>query len=309
MSNSAIICIPTWSTQHHLLSECVQNVRETSGVEPVVWQTAGNVAVARDEASAAMDTEYICFLDTDAFPQEKGWLDRLVRTADETNATIVSPTEVLWFSPTNMRVLGPKVGTSYRYTGVPGVAGMCVLVRRGQGKWDHNIGLTHGELGPCIEDTDFAYSVAAAGGIHMKEPRVHVLHKDRGAPDFDTWSLSHEFLCYRIMALLLQEKWRIKDPVKRAKFFSAIKSVPAGSQRFLASGYSIDDLIACYTPVIENLSGAGKMYQRVIEGMAQSYLRRVNQGIVERWVGRPEVPHELLRDIGGTRKERGTLSS
>ena len=295
----ATICIPTWTTGHHMLMDCVKNVRETTGCEPVVWRTDENVAVARSQATTAMDTEYICFLDTDAFPQEPGWLDRLVQIAEESGADIVSPNEILWFSPSKTEALWPERDKPYVVSGPPTVAGMCVLVRRGKGVWDTHIGLTHGRLGPCIEDTDFAYSIAAQGGRHVKEPRVHVLHKDRGAPDFDTWRLTHEYLCYEIMSELLAYKWKVIPGEERAGFFSGLGSVPGKGQRYLADGYGIKHLIECYAPVAEKIPGRANEALWRIENLAEHHLWTLRHEERQGWKGREDVPEPLTRNIRG----------
>lgn len=289
----ATICIPTWTTGHPMLMACVRNVRATTGGEPVVWRTDANVAVARSQATAALDTDYICFLDTDAFPQERGWLSRLVQTAEETGADIVSPNEILWFSATQLTPLWPDREQPYKIKR-PRVAGMCVLVRRGRGVWDPYIGLTHGRLGPCIEDTDFAFSVAAQGGVHIHEPRVHVYHKDRGTPNYETWMLTHEYLCYQMMSILLQFKWQVIPSDKRASFFSDLGSVPGQGQRYLAEGYTIEHLIECYAPIAERVTGLEKEALWCLENTADRYLM-----MLRREEGRLEMPPEMKRDIRG----------
>lgn len=246
------IVIPVFSTAHYMLQDCVRNVRETTGKEPIVWSSQGNVAVARQEATDRINADALLFLDTDAFPVEKDWHQLMARTMADTGAAIVSPNEILWFSETDQHQIFTDLPDKAFQILQPNVAGMCLLVRKGWGVWDTNIGLTNGLLGPCIEDTDFAHSIQAQGGSHFKNPAVHVLHKDRGAATFDEWQDTDEMCAYRAMVELIGIKWH-PNYGGHHDFFRALKGVPAKPQRSLAPGWNRRDLLNCYLAVAQTL--------------------------------------------------------
>jgi hypothetical protein len=242
---SVSICIPVHTTRHHMLTDCVANVKSTTGLEPVVWEEKDNVAVARRNAAAALDTEYIIYLDTDAFPVEKDWHLAMLRTAEDRQADIVSPREVLCFPGETGPIEPCRLSEPVERKGTPNVAGMCLLVRRGRGVWDTNIGLTAGFLGPCVEDTDFAHSVVAGGGTHWAHPGVTVLHKDRGADSMAEWQRTDEFFCYELMSQYITAKWLFGIP----DLFTDLGKLPAKNQRTLVDKYRVEDLANCFAPI------------------------------------------------------------
>lgn len=254
MTERVTIVIPAPLEGHFLLQDCVANVKATTGMQPVVWETAENVAVARNQAMEEIKTPYICFLDSDAFPQEKDWVRSLVEVADKTRASIVSPVEVLDFGES--RVAYARSGPGPTIIRKPSnCAGMCLLVRRaaGRGRFDPNLGLTCGRIGPCIEDTDFACAIREFGGTHAYHHDVHVLHKDRGTSDMDSWVKTDEFLAYGILSDLIQARWRVEDKELRRRFFDGIGWVPSKTQRMMAPGFTYNDLLECYLPILDKL--------------------------------------------------------
>jgi hypothetical protein len=248
------VCIPVHTTGHPFLVECAKNVRLTTGRDPVVWECPGNVSVNRNQALAGLSSEYVCFLDADAFPIEHGWLDLLVAAADQTRATIVSPVELLQFDngvhsfPVPFKEVTVLPSTANCTT-------MCLLVRRAdvQGFFDENCGLTAGRIGPCIEDTDFANAVQASGGTHAYHPGVHVLHRDRGAATYEDWQRTDEYTCYSVMSELVATKWLPEFAARRKDFFLHLGSVPASDQRHMAPGYGSKHLADCFLPVAADL--------------------------------------------------------
>ena len=261
------VCIPVHTTGHPFLVECAKNVRLTTGRDPVVWECPGNVSVNRNQALAGLSSEYVCFLDADAFPIEKGWLDQLVSAADQTGATIVSPVELLQFDtgvhsfPVPFKEVTVLPSTANCTT-------MCLLVRRAfvQGLFDERCGLTHSRIGPCIEDTDFANAVHASGGTHAYHPGVHVLHRDRGAATYEDWQRTDEYTCYSVMSELVSTKWLPEFATRRKDFFLHLGSVPASDQRHMAPGYGPKHLADCFLPVAADLpSPLSTKLARVIE--------------------------------------------
>lgn len=251
---SVSVVIPVHTTRHPMLLDAVQNVRDTIGLEPVVWETPANVAVARNEAMAAITTDWICFLDSDAFPQEAAWLDTLIQLGESSGTVIVAPHEVLDFGTSRTAFLS-HLTAPVVIDSPTNCAGMCLLVRRDfcAGLFDEHIGLTQGFLGPCIEDTDFAHAVAAKGGALAYHPDVHVLHKDRGTVNLDSWLCTDEALAYRLMSALITAKWHPTTPAStRPSFFREIRAVESRDQRTLARHLTHHDLLDCYLPVVES---------------------------------------------------------
>lgn len=251
---SAEIVIPVHTTLHHLLSACVANVRATVGQDPVVWEEAGNVSLARNAALAAATTEWVCFLDTDAFPQGAGWLDDMVRAAEALDVALLNPREVLDFGTSRYETCS-RIAIPTRIEHPTNCSGMCLLVRRAlcQGIFDPYCGLTSGRLGPCIEDTDAARRCASMGLAAGYAPDVMVLHRDRGAADYEEWTRTDEFFAYSVMSQLLDIKWHARNAAIRDTFFRPLGSLPGRDQRRLAAGYTRRDLLNCYLPVLDAL--------------------------------------------------------
>ena len=248
------IVIPVHTTRHPMLVECVENVRATTGLEPVVWEEDGNVSVARNAALAACDTRWVCFLDTDAFPVGTGWLQRMVTVAEDLDVAILNPREILDFGNVVYDVTN-KIRTPTRIEHPTNCSGMCLLVRRElcNGFFDPFCGLTSGRLGPCIEDTDLALRCRAAGLAGGYVPDVIVLHKDRGAADYEAWTRTDEFYAYSLMSRMLDIKWHPRNAALRENFFQPLGSLPGKDQRRLAHGYNREDLLECFLPVLEQL--------------------------------------------------------
>lgn len=253
MPNAEII-IPVHTTRHHMLLDCIANVRATTGREPIVWEESGNVSVARNAALAATSTEWVCFLDTDAFPQGRNWLDLMVATAETLDVAILNPREVLDFG-TSTYTTYSRIVTPTRVDHPGNCSGMCLLMRRSQclDIFDPFCGLTSGRLGPCIEDTDAARHCALRGLAAGYNPDVIVLHRDRGAADYEAWTRTDEFFAYRVMSLLLDIKWHPRNAALRPTFFQPLQSLPGRDQRRLAHGYTRADLLNCYLPILDAL--------------------------------------------------------
>lgn len=273
-AENAIVVIPVFTTRHYMLAECVRNVRDTTGVEPVVWECPGNVSVARNQALQGTDTKWVCFLDTDAFPVEKDWLQELVRVAELQDATILQPNEIMDFPGGQVTTMSGK--DPIVVPGPRNCATMCLLVNRVAclGLFDEDCGLTAGRLGPCIEDTDFACAVVARGGKVVFHPGIHVLHRDRGAINITEWKQTDEVLCYHFMNTLLEVKWHERNVDIRKGFFRHLGSVPAKDQRHLADGFTAIDLLHCYLPVAADLPGqdsalVAKVLERCLERSPQ----------------------------------------
>jgi len=267
MTNDVTIVIPTHTTAHYMLQDCVKNIRDTTGLEPFVCEDKGNVSVARNRAMRECSTEWVCFVDTDAFPQGKNWINTLITTTERMGASICQPSEVSEFGQVHVRS-ECKLSEPLLIDNPTNCAGMCLLVKRADcaGLFDEHCGLTAGFLGPCIEDTDFALHVGHLGLKMVYDPRVEALHKDRGAATLDAWRETDEHAAYRIMNLMLKAKWNSADDSFRAGFFSGIGMVPAKDQRTLADGYGRDDLLACYAPMIERFPEASRApVQRFLE--------------------------------------------
>jgi hypothetical protein len=132
-------------------------------------------------------------------------------------------------------------------------ATMCLLVRRSkcEGLFDENCGLTAGFLGPCCEDTDFARAVNSIGGKHAYHPGVEVIHSDRGTFTYSQWKRTHEFAAYLMMSRLLDAKWHPLCSETRKQFFSKLGRVPSKDQRTLATGYTMNDLLDAFLPVVD----------------------------------------------------------
>lgn len=264
------IVIPVPKTSHPMLQDCIANIRETTGLEPTVVDKGKNVAIARNLATKQSKADWICFVDTDAFPQGKGWIDKMIDTGEIYKASIVSPNEILVFDGNSQHVLCSRTGRFLKNPDdQPAVAGMCLLVRRGCGTWDENAGLSNGYIGPCIEDTDFAYSIKAEGGIHAIDARVDVLHKDRGASSLKEWSMTDEFLAYQIMAILIDRKWKVHD----RDFFKGLKKVQAADNkggrgsRYMADGKTIEDLMRAYEKIFDKLPDADSIKNKMLHRM------------------------------------------
>lgn len=263
------IVIPVHTTRHHMLMDCVRNVRETTGTEPVVWESAGNVAVARNEALDQVDSEWICFLDTDAFPQEQDWHRTLLEAARNSGALIANPFEVFDFG-THLETR--ERGESKVIRMPDNCGGFCLLVNRSccSTRFDENIGYESDFLGPCLEDTEFAKSVAGEGGKMLLDTSVTVLHRDRGVADMQEFFLSHEGFCYTVIGDLINFKHRLGN----RDLFKGIGKVP-GVGRYLAEGYGRDELLECFAPVIENLPEKMRSpVQRHIELISSSHFRQ-----------------------------------
>ncbi len=257
------IVIPVHTTRHYMLMDCVRNVRETAGVEPVVWESPGNVAVARNEALDGVDAEWVCFLDTDAFPQEANWHRTLLDAARSAGVAIANPFEVFDFGT---HLENRPRGKSSIEAQPGNCGGFCLLVNRaGCGaRFDENIGYESDFLGPCLEDADFACSVAEAGGRMLLETSVTVVHRDRGVADMDEFLRSHEGYCYEVVGELIRFKHHLGLP----GLFKGIGKVP-GVGRYLASGYGRDALVECFAPVISKLPEAMRSpVQRHVENLA-----------------------------------------
>ena len=238
------IVIPTYAATQKGVAECVENVRRTTGITPIVeCRPDLNVAEARGVAQKRSAAEFVCFLDVDAFPQTTGWLERMVNFAIEKNCGIVSPNEV-WVCdngreyPFHDSNDAPKdLSTQMN------VAGMCLLTRQDIGRWDRYVGLKHGFLGGCVEDTDFAHSVQIEyGRSHWCLPDVIVHHVDRSVQDIDAFMLTDESMGFQITTHLIAVKWLSVPPDKRDVFFKKLKYLPCGrDQRTLAEGHDILD--------------------------------------------------------------------
>jgi hypothetical protein len=244
---SISICIPVQSTGHPMLVDCVKNIKQTTGIDPIVWSDGDNVAVARKRITESVDTEYLIFVDTDAFPVEENWHLSMMNLAIKEKASIVTPIEYFAFD-SEIKQITRKKNQPYKQI-EPDAPGMCLLVKRGCGTWDTNIGLTNGFLGPCVEDKDFAMSIAADGGAHFIDTNVSVMHKDRGMPTYQDWLHCHEFLCYMLVSHYIQIKWMYNNP----NMFAGLGRVPAQGKRTLADGYTIDNLLECFNPVADNV--------------------------------------------------------
>lgn len=248
------IVIPVHTTRHHLLAECVANVRNTVGREPIVWEEAGNVSVARNAALAATDTEWVCFLDTDAFPVGNTWIEQMIATAESLDVAILNPCEILDFG-TSTHISTSRITVPTRIDNPTNCSGMCLLMKRSlcQDAFDPFCGLTSGRLGPCIEDTDMARRCASLGLALGYAPDVKVFHRDRGAADYDAWTHTDEFFAYNVMSTLLDIKWHPKNSSLRDTFFLPLLSLPGRDQRRLAHGYTREDLLNCYLPILDAL--------------------------------------------------------
>ena len=272
-----IICIPVYDTTEPLLVDCIKNVRDTTGADPVVWESKENVSIARSDAINSIDADHIIFLDSDAFPQEKNWHLRMSEVAELTHAGIVSPREVLFFSDSEQVEMPQRSNKQQiiEMIGTPNVAGMCLLVQKNIGTWDRSFGLSKGFLGPCIEDTDFAFSIYNEGRKHVKVLDVSVLHKDRGFKTMAEWEVSDEFLCYEIMSELLSFKWSIKDKVERSQFFSGIGKVPCGkNSRMLADGYDLNKLMECFEPVLSKITSLNEFARSMMQHMVLDMIEK-----------------------------------
>lgn len=261
------IVIPVHTTRHPMLMECVRNVRETTGTEPVVWESPGNVSVARNGALDAVDAKWVCFLDTDAFPQGRDWHLTLMRSAEADCVSIANPNEVFDFG-THTTALGSR---RMVIDSPDNCGGFCLLVDRTNvtGRFDENIGYESDFLGPCLEDTDFAKTVCEHGGTMLLEPSVTVLHRDRGTADVLEFINSHEGFCYAVVSSLID----MKHHLGLADLFSGIGKVP-GCGRYLADGYTKDRLIECYAPVLANLPEKCRPgMQRHIELLSTQFFR------------------------------------
>ena len=257
------IVIPVHTTRHYMLMDCVRNVRETAGVEPVVWESPGNVAVARNEALGQVDAEWVCFLDTDAFPQERNWHTTLLDAARNAGVQIANPFEVFDFGT---HLDDRPRGTTRVVPRPENCGGFCLLVNRAScaTRFDENIGYESDFLGPCLEDADFACSVGEAGGSLLLETSVTVIHRDRGVANLREFFGSHEGFCYAVVGELMRFKHHLGMP----DLFEGIGKVP-GVGRYLASGYGRDDLIECFAPVISKLPEAMRSpVQQHVENLA-----------------------------------------
>jgi len=238
------IVIPTYANDQAGVAECVENVRRTTGLTPIVeCQPGMNVAEARGFAQERSAAEFVCFLDVDAFPQTPGWLDRMVAFAVENDCGIVSPNEV-WVCDDGREYPFHDVNAAPKdISKQMNVAGMCLLTRRDVGRWDRYVGLKHGFLGGCVEDTDFAHSVQIEfGRSHWCLPDVIVHHVDRSVQDIDAFMLTDESMGFQITSHLIALKWLSAPPDKRDVFFKKLRYLPCGrDQRTLAEGHDILD--------------------------------------------------------------------
>jgi hypothetical protein len=94
-------------------------------------------------------------------------------------------------------------------------------------------------------------------------------------------------------------KWEVLPPEERAGFFTGLGSVPGKSQRYLADGYGIKDLIECFAPVAEKIPGKANEALWGIENLAEHHLCNLRHEEKQRWKGRDDVPEALTRNIQG----------
>jgi hypothetical protein len=238
------IVIPTYAHDQPGVAECVENVRRTTGITPIVeCRPDLNVAEARGLAQKRSAAEFVCFLDVDAFPQSPGWLDRMVAFAIEKNCGIVSPNEVWIFDNGKEYPFHDSNAAPKDISNQMNVAGMCMLTRQDVGRWDPFVGLKHGFLGGCVEDTDFAHCVQIEfGRSHWCLPDVIVHHVDRSVEDIDAFMLTDESMGFQITTHLVALKWLRVAPDKRDVFFKKLRYLPCGrDQRTLAEGHDILD--------------------------------------------------------------------
>jgi len=183
-----------------------------------------NVSECRQMATDKCRARYVCFLDHDSEMVMPGWLDgmlEVIRRAPDAAAVYAGE---WWGTELPPEIVVPDPQRPWQEVSYGPAA--CMLVdtgRIGDVRWDTQMGLRNGWLGPDFEEVQYAYDLRAAGRKLYRAQRTLFHHVERTTND--AFAATDRAQVIAVIRNLLEYRWA-KAPEDR-EFFKGLVPVRA----------------------------------------------------------------------------------
>lgn len=190
------------------LSEVLATIEQTAPGVPlrVLIRPDLNVSECRQLAMDTTTADRVCFLDYDSHMIVPGWLEEMTAVAGESGAGVVFAEErwgsedgVIMHDPSNKRIVDVLYGPA-----------ACMLLDMQQAKavrWNSDIGLRNGWLGPDMEEVEYTTRCLAAGMKVVRAQHTWFHHRG-GRTTMAAFAQTDRCRVIKLMRHLLDRRWK-----------------------------------------------------------------------------------------------------
>jgi len=190
------------------LSDVLATIEQTAPGVPlrVLIRPDLNVSECRQLAMDTTTAERVCFLDYDSHMIVPGWLEEMTAVADESGAGVVFAEErwgsedgVIMHDPSNKRIVDVLYGPA-----------ACMLLDMKQVKsarWNADIGLRNGWLGPDMEEVEYT-TRCLSSGLKVVRAQHTWFHHRGGRTTMADFARTDRCAVIRLMRHLLDRRWK-----------------------------------------------------------------------------------------------------